>query len=268
MAAVRIVRGQLFDPAYIVFLQNYYEQVPFFTVSWSLCVEEHFYLLMPLAGAAVVVFLNPSTRWIAWVILLSVSPLCRWYEWRPGEAWTWFGYAETATHLRLDGLVLGVGLSYMSNFSRAMFVRLSAAAVPTIAASVAGLVMLELSGDGITKYVLWPALVAAACGGFVVLAGGWQEKAGDRLWSAIAISAYSTYLTHPLALHVAARVATPPEYRFAYLPLALALIFAGSRVTYLCIERPSLWLRDRLIGPSIVGRDRFAPDPPPYRSQC
>ena len=32
----------------LVFIQNYYEAIPFFLVSWSLCVEEHFYLVVPL----------------------------------------------------------------------------------------------------------------------------------------------------------------------------------------------------------------------------
>src|SRR5690349_1065400 len=47
--AVRIARGQSFDFGYLIFVQKFYLQIPFFLVSWSLCVEEHFYLLLPLA---------------------------------------------------------------------------------------------------------------------------------------------------------------------------------------------------------------------------
>src|SRR5262249_42887086 len=39
--AVRIARHQPFDFGYLAFFQNYYPVIPFFLVSWSLCIEEH-----------------------------------------------------------------------------------------------------------------------------------------------------------------------------------------------------------------------------------
>ena len=45
--AVYLYRGEPFDLGYLVFAQNYYREIPFFLISWSLCVEEHFYLVLP-----------------------------------------------------------------------------------------------------------------------------------------------------------------------------------------------------------------------------
>src|SRR5476651_2724666 len=38
--AIFIARHEEFDYGYLVFAQNYYQRMPFFLVSWSLCVEE------------------------------------------------------------------------------------------------------------------------------------------------------------------------------------------------------------------------------------
>jgi peptidoglycan/LPS O-acetylase OafA/YrhL len=101
---VYVARDQPFDLGYLVFAQNYYERAPFFLVSWSLCVEEHFYLLIPL----LLLFFGgfKYRRRNAWVLALAIlagpalrlltSPLS------PSE----FGYALTATHLHMSGLIL------------------------------------------------------------------------------------------------------------------------------------------------------------------
>lgn len=66
--AVWVYRGEPFDPLYLVFMQNYHEQMPFFFVSWSLCIEEHFYLFIP----AVFLLLMRLRR--ALVIVLPLLP--------------------------------------------------------------------------------------------------------------------------------------------------------------------------------------------------
>jgi peptidoglycan/LPS O-acetylase OafA/YrhL len=50
---VWISRHQSFDLGYLFFAQNYYKQIPFFLVSWSLCIEEHFYILLPLSNTSI-----------------------------------------------------------------------------------------------------------------------------------------------------------------------------------------------------------------------
>ena len=47
-AAVWLERRESFNLGYLLFLQNFYERIPFFLVSWSICIEEQFYLALPL----------------------------------------------------------------------------------------------------------------------------------------------------------------------------------------------------------------------------
>lgn len=87
---------------YLVFLQNY--QASFWPQSlgptWSLCVEEHFYLLWPL-----VIFLVPRRR-LLWV---TATIFCSLPVWRGLALWCGVSgisiYTETQFHL--DGLVAG-----------------------------------------------------------------------------------------------------------------------------------------------------------------
>ncbi len=72
--AVSAARAEPFDWRYLVFLQNYYERIPFFLVSWSLCIEEHFYLAAPIAAGMLIVVTPRKTLWLPWAFLMAVSP--------------------------------------------------------------------------------------------------------------------------------------------------------------------------------------------------
>lgn len=87
---------------YIFFLQNYTAQFAARTVdaTWSLCVEEHFYLLWPL-----LLFLVPR-RALPWLLLLifGALPLGRYWGLHHGFIYKQL-YTETQFHA--DGLVTG-----------------------------------------------------------------------------------------------------------------------------------------------------------------
>jgi len=89
-------------PYYFVFLQNFF--APFtarsLSATWSLCVEEHFYLLWPF-----LIFLTPR-RFLAWALPLTflVLPFVR--LWGLNHAFT-SEQLYTETQFHLDGLVAG-----------------------------------------------------------------------------------------------------------------------------------------------------------------
>jgi peptidoglycan/LPS O-acetylase OafA/YrhL len=79
-------------------------------VSWSLCIEEHFYFFLPL-------FLLVTNRFrlaapLVFVALILVSPVCRCLS-PVGEVNKEFGFWSTATQLRLEWLLLGFWTSYL-----------------------------------------------------------------------------------------------------------------------------------------------------------
>ncbi|SFV37396.1 acyltransferase family protein [Hyphomicrobium facile] len=239
--AVRFSRGEPFDPGYLLFLQNYEERIPYFLVSWSLCVEEHFYLVAPLLAGALFALTARRYFWIACVGLLAVSPLCRWLEWNRHPAMD-FGYIQTATHLRLDGLVMGFAMSFIAIHSPRSFGQLRSSALPILAATIGGLVAIRMIG-GPTCFALWPLLVSIVFAAVLVATG--TKKSDDRgwfPWSAIALSSYSAYLVHPLAIHVAILLAAGNS--IIYWPAAATVTIAGTALLYFTVEKPAILLRD------------------------
>jgi len=90
-----------FPFAYLFFLQNYDAPLHFFSISWSLCVEEQFYLCVaPLLLFSRKLGKHPTTLLL--VLLLIMPEVFRQLE--------WYGH-KNETHVRLDGCVMGVMLA-------------------------------------------------------------------------------------------------------------------------------------------------------------
>jgi peptidoglycan/LPS O-acetylase OafA/YrhL len=243
--AVHIARGQSFDFGYLVFVQNFYQQMPFFLVSWSLCVEEHFYLLMPIAMFIVGRMFNRRGVISALLLLLMVPPMMRWLSY--GEMTDHFGYFLTATHLHMSGLILGVLLSYLAATApRTSFLlaRLSPAILVTAGVS---LFLLSLAG-GILDYVLRETFIGiffAAVLAFAVNKFQLRGRAAGAFYP-ISVCSYSIYLIHPLALHVATRaqLLIPGRELVCYFLSAGTFTLVASAVFYFGFERTSIRFRD------------------------
>ncbi len=108
--SVWIGRHQSFDFGYLFFLQNYYQQIPFFLVSWSLCIEEHFYIFLPFVLYGIR-RLKPSKVLLTLLALSSVPLILRVLLIKIEDNLP-FGYYLTATHFRFEGLVLGVAAAH------------------------------------------------------------------------------------------------------------------------------------------------------------
>jgi len=130
--AVHFYRDQGFNWHYLFFLQNYQPRLEFFSISWSLCIEEHFYLLVPLLLA----FAGRKSWRVAalFSILILCAPVARWLR-SPHSTLPRFGYGQTATHLRTEGLILGFWAAYCSTCLPARWTALRAAAPWTLLAS-------------------------------------------------------------------------------------------------------------------------------------
>ncbi len=102
---------------YITIIQKTYE--PGLAHFWSICVEEHFYLVWPL-----LIFVTPLRRLpllFSGVIIISI--LSRWYY--CSTSLEWYNHAKLNTLCRMDTLAIGGWLAWMAvyrpfkiNFSR------------------------------------------------------------------------------------------------------------------------------------------------------
>jgi len=246
--AVRWERHESFHWGYLMFVQNYYERLPYFLVSWSLCIEEHFYLVFPL----LLVWFSRSHRSVAMLFstLIIIALVGRWSLSWNGATPAEFGFKLTATHLRLEGLVLGFWAAYVSSLCPGLwsllqktspYVAIGAAVTMGVIAFLPEVWMYRL---GLTMLALCFAALLAW-----LMHSPRRIGAGRLLIKAVAISSYSVYLIHALMLHVACGVmkAVPAIPWFGYFPIALALIAFAGALFYFLVERPSIKLRDQWI---------------------
>lgn len=252
----------------LLFLQNYFPRL--FDHTWTLAVEEHFYLL--LAGLTAL-FLRPrAPRPFAFVpaFFLLTALVC-------GAARVWaaagggeLGPADWAkTQYHIDGLFFGVWLSYL-RFYHDLEGRLRA--VPTwlllaagcVAAAWLPHVVLQIGPVGRAP-AAWIRYLGA---GLVVLAAFRLVEsriAAVRGMAFLGQTSYSTYLWHGwvnvLVVNVLERLAgrcDPWLYIVAYPVGAFVVGVAMHRL----LEAPSMWLRDRWLprgeGPPAAARSEGA----------
>lgn len=232
-----------YDPRYLLFVQNYEAHMPYWGLSWSLCVEEHFYLALPLV-------LGLATRVRGGVpLLLGVAALAslaaRVLTVPDGADPSGLHY--TATHMRLEGLALGVAASWVYYRRPAWWPGLAraarAAAVPGLL-FVAAVPLLPL--DVLNRWAY--AGVDLAFAAVLVAVVTWRALPGaeSRVVQAVAVASYSVYMTQSAALEAVQTVwggVLPAPVR---LPVALLAVAAVGGAFYLVVERPSLRLRERL----------------------
>jgi len=254
--------------AEILFVQNYWPGV--WDHTWSLAVEEHFYILLPI----LLLFLTKrfskrndpfgTLPAIFAVVAVSCAAL--------RAISVCFGTPDyhmtyVATHARIDALFFGVLLGYLHHFRPQVLVRLTAPAWnrAAIAASSAGLLSTAFvfARDSLFFAIFGFSCVYLAFGGILLLSlyveGILRGKvarlagaAGTAL-GAIGMYSYSIYLWHgptgawfPGLLKRALHVSFNADERFAiYMLGSLAIGITMSKV----VEYPILRLRDRIFPP-------------------
>lgn len=234
---------------YLVFLQNYATQMPYFAVSWSLCVEEHFYLLV---GPVLLLLARlGSYRWIP-VTLLLAAPLAF-------RLLGWFGSSEQ-THVHCDGCMLGVALAVCRERAPRWWALLTRAA-PVLAGIGLGLYALNF----VARW--WPALgihdydkavYALIFGSCVVLVSRnvwWQENMYVPGARYVALRAYSLYLLHPEVLALLKRFASGLPFVLFYLAVWIGSCVLAEAL-YRIVEKPIMDARDRFAaarhGPAVM----------------
>jgi len=258
----------------ITFTQNLFANIPHnhaFSHVWSLCVEEHFYLLFPLIVLAMMRKRSAATvgRTVAvlaalvlagvcirtFVLVHTMIPLAAAGEYA-GRVYMKRIYYPT--YSRLDGLLAGVSLGLVKTFRpvwwRAFLRRGHSLLVIGICLTgVAGYLFWDrwdsVTGAAAVGTVIGPPVLSAGLACLVASAlssNGWlrHKIPGAQL---LATLAYSMYLTHKELIHLIDQwfpsIAEGAMVRWLCV-YGVACMLAAT-ILYLCVERPFLILRDR-----------------------
>ncbi len=249
---------------YTVNLLIDYQHNQAFSHVWSLCVEEHFYLIFPLLAWWLT--RRPSaTKFIGVCVAVVLTGMAiRGYVWlhelAPAQSSFAFGlrFVEGIyypTYTRLDGLLAGVMLAAIQAFRPAWWQGMQAQANRLLLP--AGLVMVALAmwlfrdRTGLLPSIVGYPLLSA---GLALLVAA---VAGTRSWLArwripgvewLALVSYSLYLIHKAVFHLV-EGALPgwlqKQGLLTFAIYAVASLLAGA-LLYYGAERPFLRLREQL----------------------
>lgn len=235
-----------------------------FSHAWSLCVEEHFYLALPLL--LMLLQYTKLTRrawWVLIVLFLSgfvIRSYCFNQLYLPKledeNSWMyWYRHIYYPTYNRLDGLLVGVSIAALYQFLPKAWARISAYGNHFL---VLGLLVLGAA------YVLCDDQQSfqASVFGFAIVAFGYGflvvgaisptsilYKWNSKITTFIATLSYAVYLTHKGIIHVTHQLLQ--EFvtdSNIMLVICIVTCFLGAYILNLAIEKPFMKLRDRILG--------------------
>ena len=233
---------------------------------WSLSVEEHFYLLLPLA-------LMISRRWFrsqrfTWIpvvtpVLLIICLVLRWQYSAANNT----NLGITQTHMRIDSLFAGVALGWANFFTKSQLKVSRAWAYWLLGALV---LLPELSGRmslfAMTSYGYTGLTVGFALILVAALNSPWLKSPVFRPLARLGVYSYSVYLWH---LAIAKLFTFTVRVSFVHFWVYMVLCFAVGIWMAKLIEMPVLRVRDWMFPVAWVGGDGRTPAPhaelnPPY----
>ncbi|WP_338792211.1 acyltransferase [Bernardetia sp. Wsw4-3y2] len=243
---VYFIRGESFSWQHLFFLQNYQESISFYAISWSLCVEEHFYLVMPFLTLLILKLPRKISPLI--ILILLVIPLLARMLSYPTTPISGFGYYFTATHFRYEGLLIGVIISYIISYKKTFFDFLIPYAYLIYALTFI-LVSLFYFVDNTYKYYFSITLNSYmyALSLIVAVRSAPIPIATSSFVYKVAVSSYSTYLVHSFVLQFYLYVFNKLGFDFIWLeiPIAFVTSFIVGYAIYKLLEKPIIKLRNK-----------------------
>jgi peptidoglycan/LPS O-acetylase OafA/YrhL len=240
---------------YTAFIQNYIS-LSFFPVSWSLCIEEWFYLLLPLMALLIIRNSSHVRRIMLCIaVIYGIELFLRSYA--VSENTSWEAIMSTI-HLRMDSLLTGVALVFIKHEYAGFYHKLKSRWVFCFALLATALFLYAFADAYLASRL--NTLIFFRVFGFTVLSvciallfpfietiSIAKEKFPGRLISWLIVSGsiltYSFYLVHSEVIDY---VSTFGFGRVEKTACAFFVSLILSWLLYLCVERPFLKMKDMI----------------------
>lgn len=253
---------------FLTFTQNFgFDIKNFGTFShvWSLCVEEHFYLLLPLVLITLIHF--KAGRKAGWLLLavLIFGYVMRLYSWyvliapETGQSTygiTWYKYMYYPTYNRLDGLLAGVAIAALFTFRpaiKAWLTRFGNIILLLGIIVLAGAWFLCDDQKSFHASISGYPLIAAGYGLMVMAAVSpscFLYRFNSRITALIAKLSFALYLSHKGVIHVVhpllAETGIAPKGNLMFV-LCLLAAGLGALLLNKAVEEPFLQWRQRIL---------------------
>ena len=255
---------------FLTFTQNFGLEIKHFGTfshAWSICVEEHFYLLLPL----ILIFLTSKnlfakSYWIL-IALLVLGIVFRIYLWNifyPSNSVIdsslpyWTEHIYYPTYNRLDGLLVGVAIAALYQFSPKLWNKISKFGNQIIILSIGLLTIIYFSFADLGAYStsIWGFPLISIAYGFLVLGAispsSFLYNWNSRITTLIATLSYAIYLSHKGIIHIVQELFTKLGVdKDSNLMFLISIVFCVliAWLLNLTVERPFMKMRDKILRP-------------------
>ncbi|MCX6103604.1 MAG: acyltransferase [Proteobacteria bacterium] len=239
----------------LLFIQNYRPGIFFWSHTWSLAVEEHFYIGLAIVFALLMKYRPANNFNLIPAIFVCIAIGClylRWSNLTHAEVYFYWQHLFL-THLRIDSLCFGVFISYLVHFKKLAIPSRPPLVLGTILLGIIFLSPAFLFEVSENKNILIYGVILFYLGSGLLILGALKlERSTNSILNFIGTlgtASYSIYLWHLFVnVHVVAQVKKiiPSPGPLSYISIYIIGSFLVGWIMNRMIEQPLLLLRDSL----------------------